>query len=143
MLHRDEDWRNATILVVEDSPAVRKMVCAMLTQTGYNCLEACDGAEALHLLEEAGEVQLVLTDVIMPNMDGAELARRLSQTRPELRILFMSGYVDDSIVRSIGRVSSLFLPKPFTAAALMEKVRQSLDRPWMGIPEGRHGLSSA
>jgi len=134
MLHRDEDWRNPTILVVEDSPAVRKMVCAMLTQTGYNCLEAGDGAEALRRLEEAEDVQLVLTDVIMPNMDGPELARHLSRIRPELRILFMSGYVEDAVVRSIGRASSLFLPKPFTAAALMEKVRQALDRPWVGDP---------
>lgn len=143
MQHRDEDWRNATILVVEDSPAVRKMVCAMLSQTGYNCLEAADGAEALRLLEQAGDVQLVLTDMIMPNMDGTELACQLSRIRPELPILFMSGYVEDSVVRSIGRSSSLFLPKPFTAAALMEKVRQALDGPWLGVSQGRQGLSSA
>jgi two-component system cell cycle sensor histidine kinase/response regulator CckA len=143
MLHRDEEWRNATILVVEDSPAVRKMVCAMLTQSGYNCLEAGDGAEALRLLEAAEDVQLVLTDVIMPNMDGPELAHRLSRIRPELRILFMSGYVEDAVVRSIGRASSLFLPKPFTATTLMEKVRQALDRPWVGISKDRAGITSA
>jgi two-component system cell cycle sensor histidine kinase/response regulator CckA len=143
MLHRDENWRNSTILVVEDSSAVRKMVCAMLTQTGYNCLEAGDGAEALRLLEEAEDVQLVLTDVIMPNMDGPQLASHLSRIRPELRILFMSGYVEDAVVRSLGRASSLFLPKPFTAMALMEKVRQALDRPWVGISNDRAGLSSA
>src|ERR1022692_1008790 len=112
MLHREADWHRDTILVVEDSPAIRKMVCAMLTQTGYNCLEANDGAEALRLLQEAEDVRLVLTDVIMPNMDGTELARQLSRTRPELRILFMSGYVDDSLVRPIGR-ASLFLATPF------------------------------
>ncbi|HEV3199071.1 MAG TPA: response regulator [Bryobacteraceae bacterium] len=143
MLPRNEDWRNATILVVEDSLAVRKMVCAMLTQTGYNCLEAGDGAEALRLLKEAEDVQLVLTDVIMPNMDGPELAHQLSQIRPDLRILFMSGYVEDAVVRSIGRTSSLFLSKPFTAAALMEKVRQALDRPWLGMPKDRAGIRSA
>ena len=142
-MHRDEDWRNATILVVEDTPAVRKMVCAMLSQTGYHCLEAGDGVEALRLLEDAGDVQLVLTDVIMPNMDGPELARQLSQVRPELRILFMSGYVEDTVVRSIGKASSLFLPKPFTATALMEKVRQALDRPWLAAAKDRQGLSSA
>jgi two-component system cell cycle sensor histidine kinase/response regulator CckA len=136
MLHREGDLRNATILVVEDSPAVRQMVCVMLTLTGYNCLEASDGAEALSLLERAGDVQLVLTDVLMPNMDGAELARHLSRIRPELRILFMSGYVEDSLVRSLGKASSHFLAKPFTATTLMEKVRQALDRPWVGTPDG-------
>jgi CheY-like chemotaxis protein len=115
----------------------------MLTQTGYNCLEAGDGAEALRLLKEAEDVQLVLTDVIMPNMDGPELAHQLSQIRPDLRILFMSGYVEDAVVRSIGRTSSLFLSKPFTAAALMEKVRQALDRPWLGMPKDRAGIRSA
>lgn len=143
MPHRDEDWRNSTILVVEDTPAVRKMVCAMLSQTGYNCLEAGDGVEALRLLEEAQDVRLVLSDVIMPNMDGPELARQLSRIRPELPILFMSGYVEDSVVRSIGRTSSLFLSKPFTSTALMEKVRQALDRPWLGVAKGRPGLTSA
>jgi CheY-like chemotaxis protein len=142
MLHREADWHRDTILVVEDSPAIRKMVCAMLTQTGYNCLEANDGAEALHLLQEAGDVRLVLTDVIMPNMDGTELARQLSRTRPELRILFMSGYVDDSLVRPIGR-DPLFLAKPFTATALIEKVHQALDLPSLGGLDGCSGLSSA
>jgi CheY-like chemotaxis protein len=139
------DSHQGTILVVEDSPTVRKMVCTMLSQTGYNCLEAGDGAEALRLLdraEEAEDVRLVLTDVIMPNMDGAELARRLARTRPELRILFMSGYVDDDVVRSLGKASSLFLPKPFTASVLMDRVRQALDRPWLGIGE-RSNISSA
>jgi two-component system cell cycle sensor histidine kinase/response regulator CckA len=143
MLPHPSGWRRATILVVEDAVAVRKMVCAMLTQTGYLCLEAGDGTEALRLLEGSEDVSLVLTDVIMPNMDGPELARHLSRIRPELRILFMSGYIEDSVVRSIGRVSSLFLPKPFTAAALTEKVRESLDLPWMGLPGGAPGLSSS
>ena len=142
MQHREAESRRSTILVVEDSPAVRKMVCAMLTQTGYHCLEAGDGSEALRLLEDDADVRLVITDVIMPNMDGAELARRLAEIRPDLRILFMSGYVDDSVVRSIGKPSSnIFLPKPFTASVLMEKVRQALDRPWLGIRE-RPGVSS-
>jgi len=143
MVYRKVEGRNDTILVVEDSPAVRKMVCAMLTQTGYRCLEAGDGAEALRLLDAAEDVKLVLTDVVMPNMDGAELARHLSQNRPELRIVFMSGYVEDSLVRSIERISTLFLAKPFTPVALMETVRLALDLPWMGISEGRPNLTSA
>ncbi len=129
MLQHEANDRHGTILVVEDSPAVRKMICAMLSQTGYKCLEAGDGLEALRLLEGVEDVRLVLTDVIMPNMDGAELARQLSRLRPTLRVMFMSGYVDDSLVRSIGKTAPLFLPKPFTAAALMDKIRQALDRP--------------
>jgi two-component system cell cycle sensor histidine kinase/response regulator CckA len=136
------DGRSATILVVEDATPVRKMVCSMLSQVGHVCLEAGDGVEALGVLDHADNVQLVLTDVIMPNMDGAELARQITRTRPELRILFMSGYNEDSVVRSLGRQSTLFLPKPFTATALMDKVRQSLDRPWLGIPGGNTVLGS-
>ncbi|HLK62719.1 MAG TPA: response regulator [Bryobacteraceae bacterium] len=138
----EPDARQGTILVVDDVPNVRKMVCAMLAQTGYTCLEACDGAEALRVLQDTDDVQLVLTDVVMPNMDGPQLARELSRTRPNLRILFMSGYTDDELVRSLGRASSLFLPKPFTASILMERVRQALGRPWYGIEE-RGRLSSA
>jgi CheY-like chemotaxis protein len=118
------------------------MICAMLTQTGYHCLEAGDGSEALRLLEGVEGVRLVLTDVIMPNMDGAELARQLAQTRPDLRIVFMSGYVDDSVVRSLGKASLLFLPKPFTAATLMDTVKEALDGPWPGIRD-RNGVHSA
>lgn len=136
------EWGNQTILIVEDAEAIRKMVCAMLTQSGYNCLEASDGTEALRLLEAAEPVQLVLTDMTMPNMDGAQLARHLSQVRPELRILFMSGYIEDPVVRSLESFSFLFLAKPFTASTLMEKVRQALDRPWQGLPDSRLGLHS-
>lgn len=139
MLYRETQWRRATILVVEDVPAIRKMVCAMLGQAGYDCLEACDGREALNLLEDAEHVQLVLTDVVMPNMNGPELARHLCEKRPELRILFMSGYTEDSTVHSLG----FFLAKPFTAMALTEKVRQALDRPWEGVPDTRPYLKSA
>lgn len=142
MTDHDIDSRSATILVVEDATPVRKMVCSMLSQVGHVCLEAGDGVEALGVLNHADNVELVLTDVIMPNMDGAELARQIARMRPELRILFMSGYNEDSIVRSLGKQSTLFLSKPFTATALMDKVRQALDRPWMGIPDGNTLLGS-
>ncbi|HTS32011.1 MAG TPA: response regulator [Bryobacteraceae bacterium] len=138
--HEEPDGRH-TILVVEDSSSVRRMICAMLEQNGYNCLEAGDGVEALRVLDEGNEVVLVLTDVIMPNMDGAELARHLARTRPSLRILFMSGYVEDSVLRPLGKTGSLFLAKPFTAALLQEKIQQALDVPWIGLQ--RAGFSSA
>jgi len=123
---------NGTILVVEDAEPIRKMVCAMLAQDGYTCIEAGDGAEALQKLEDQAEVSLVLTDLVMPRMSGSDLARHLSRTRPSLRVMLMSGYTDDPVVRSVDRSSVVFLAKPFTAAALKEKVREALDQPWNG-----------
>jgi CheY-like chemotaxis protein len=126
--------QSKTILVVDDADGVRGMVCAVLSRHGYRCLTAADGAEALRVIEtEAGGLSLVLTDVVMPNMTGAELARRLVYLRPGLRILFMSGYSDDSKVRQLS-IPSLYLPKPFTATALAETVRDMLERPWPGLP---------
>ncbi len=119
-----------TILVVEDAEIIRKMVCMMLRQSGYECLEAADGAEALRVLDGTEIVRLVLTDVVMPNMGGAELAQYLAKLRPELRIIFMSGYSDLPVVQSVRESQAAFLAKPFTAAALTEKVREALGRPW-------------
>ena len=139
----DELGHNEIILVVEDADTIRKMVCAMLTQSGYRCLDACDGEEALRVFERApDDIDLVLTDVMMPKMTGPELARRLAGIRPGLRILFMSGYSDDPIVSIIEHSPSIFLAKPFTSAALMDKVRQALDRPWTGIPYAGQSLTS-
>jgi two-component system, cell cycle sensor histidine kinase and response regulator CckA len=131
-----EVFGKETILVVEDAEAIRRMVCAMLGQQGYRCLEAADGVDALRLLDEiAAPVHLVLTDVIMPKMTGAELGRHLVRLWPDLPIVFMSGYCDDPLVRNFERIPPLFLSKPFTASSLLEKVRQALDRPWTGLPE--------
>jgi two-component system, cell cycle sensor histidine kinase and response regulator CckA len=136
----DEGGNNEVILVVEDAETIRKMVCAMLSQSGYRCLDACDGEEALRLLESAPDsIDLVLTDVMMPKMGGPELARRLSSLRPDLRIIFMSGYSEDPIVRTIERSPSIFLAKPFTAAALLEKVRRALGGPWLGLQRANIG----
>jgi CheY-like chemotaxis protein len=132
-----------TILVVEDAESIRRMVCAMLSQAGYRCVEAGDGDEAYRLLTAApADIDLVLTDVMMPRMGGAELARRVSELRPDLRLIVMSGYSDDPVVRTIERSQSIFLPKPFTAAALMEKVRETLDTPWNGLPDPNHGAGA-
>jgi two-component system, cell cycle sensor histidine kinase and response regulator CckA len=126
-----------TILVVEDADAIRNMVVAMLAQQGYQCLAAADGADALRMLHQTSEpIHLVLTDVIMPKMTGAELGRHLVRLRPELPIVFMSGYSDDPAVREFERVPPIFLAKPFTATDLLRKVRQALDRPWSGLPAG-------
>jgi two-component system, cell cycle sensor histidine kinase and response regulator CckA len=124
-----------TILVVEDAEEIRRLICGMLVLQGYNCLAAADGADALQMIENGTEpVHLVLTDMVMPKMMGSELARHLSQRYPNIRILMMSGFSDDPLVRSFDRVSAIFLAKPFTAAALCAKVRQALDQPWRGLP---------
>ena len=120
---------NITILVVEEAEAIRTMVCAMLAQQGYRRLEAADGVDALRVLDEtAAPVHLVLTDVIMPKMTGTELGRHLVRLRPDLPIVFMSGYCDDPVVRDFERMPLMVVAKPFTAAALLEKVRQALDQ---------------
>jgi two-component system cell cycle sensor histidine kinase/response regulator CckA len=128
-----------TILVVEDGDAVRNLVCLMLVQNGFGVLEARDGREALRVCEAHPDpIQLVLTDLVMPHMKGAELAERLRRKRPSLRILLMSGYTDEPIVQRLSQDSMAFLPKPFTSVELVEKVRQVLDAPWNGLPSGRH-----
>ena len=135
-------FRNITILVVEDAEAIRSMVCTMLSQQGYRCLEAADGVDALRMLDETAlPVHLVLTDVIMPKMTGAELGRLLVRRRPDLPIVFMSGYCDDPAVRDFERMPLIFLPKPFTATALLDKVRQALDQPWRGLPDNASGAA--
>jgi two-component system cell cycle sensor histidine kinase/response regulator CckA len=128
---------NATILVVEDAVAVRKTVCTMLAQSGYQCLEAGDGVDALKTLDETPmPVDLVLTDMVMPKMTGAELGRELVRLRPRLPIVFMSGYADDNpVTGNFERSAVLFLTKPFTAKVLLDKVREALDQPWTGFPE--------
>jgi two-component system cell cycle sensor histidine kinase/response regulator CckA len=133
----EPDHNRETILVVDDAEPIRKMVCSMLRGNGYTVKEAADGAEALGLLQrECESVHLVLTDVIMPEMSGAELARHLSRVCPHLPIIFMSGYTEDPVVRGVESVGSI-LPKPFTASALVEKVRQTLDRPRTGPPPAK------
>lgn len=125
----------ATILVVEDAEPIRKMVCAMLSQLGYSCLEAEDGAEAVRLVREYPAMELVITDLIMPQMSGMQLACHLAVERPDLRLIFMSGFSDDPVVQALEHSPPYFLAKPFTAGALIEKVREALSHPWGGLPE--------
>ncbi len=119
-----------TILVVEDGEAVRNLVCRMLVQNGYRVLEARDGRDALRLCETHPEpIQLLLTDVVMPNMPGAELAERIRRARPAVRVLLMSGYTGEALAQRLGHDPVAFLPKPFTSVGLVEKVREVLDAP--------------
>jgi PAS domain S-box-containing protein len=117
------------ILIVEDEAAVRRMAGRALAAQGYAVLEAENGARALEVLAQAeAPVDLVLTDVVMPVLNGRELAERLAAERPRLRVLFMSGYTDDDVVRrGLLDPGAPFLQKPFVAGDLARKVREVLD----------------
>ncbi len=117
-----------TILLVEDAEAVRKFARMALEAHGYKVLEAENGVEALTVLERAGRVHLVITDVVMPDMGGAALARRLHTSHPALPILFISGYVEHSELNGgmVGK-GELLLYKPFSPVELVKKVRAILD----------------
>jgi two-component system cell cycle sensor histidine kinase/response regulator CckA len=122
-----------TILLVEDEAPVREVTRQLLERYGYTVLEAADGAAALALLDGRdgdGHVDLLLTDVIMPGMSGRELAEVLKSRRPTLRVLFMSGYTDDAVVRhGMLEPGLAYLEKPFRPPALLRKVRATLSRP--------------
>jgi two-component system, cell cycle sensor histidine kinase and response regulator CckA len=118
-----------TILLVEDEIGVRALVREVLRQTGYTVLEATDVDDALRICREyAGHIHLLLTDVVMPIMSGRELAERAASIRPELKVLYMSGYTD-SVVLHHGVTSrdTQFLQKPFTPKTLASKVRAAID----------------
>jgi two-component system, cell cycle sensor histidine kinase and response regulator CckA len=115
------------ILVVEDDEAVRRLICALLAQSGFETLEAGDGREALALWDaRAEEIRLLLTDVVMPHMDGRELALRVRSDRPDIQVVFMSGYSDDPVLAELGYERTFFLSKPFTPTALTSKIREVL-----------------
>ncbi|HEY8468590.1 MAG TPA: PAS domain S-box protein [Longimicrobiales bacterium] len=118
-----------TILLVEDEAAVRALARQILERKGYRVITAQHGAEALQLARDSAEpVDLLLTDLVMPHMDGRELARQLAAIWPGLRVLFMSGYTGDAIVRrGLFDPDVAFIEKPFTPAALARKVRELLD----------------
>lgn len=118
-----------TILVVEDEAAVRNSTSRVLTAAGYTVLTAEHGADALTQCEaHDGLIDLVLTDVVMPKLGGAPFARELAKVRPEIRILFMSGYSGDAIVhKGILDAGTQFIGKPFSASDLTHKVREVLD----------------
>ncbi len=120
-----------TVLLVEDEPSVRAAVVRMLATRGYLVLVAPDADEALRVARaHSGPLHLLLTDLVLPTMTGRELGEILSRERSELRVVYMSGYTDDAIVRH-GMLDAgvAFLQKPFSSRALLRKLRDALDMP--------------
>jgi CheY-like chemotaxis protein len=120
---------NETILLVEDEDAVRNLARQILESCGYRVVEAKNGIEALSVYQKSGsEIDLLITDVVMPKMGGRELSEHLTKINPQIRHLYMSGYTDDAIIRH-GMISENlnFIQKPFTFEAFAQKVRHLLD----------------
>jgi PAS domain S-box-containing protein len=117
-----------TILVTEDEPGVRKLVRETLETLGYTVLQASNGDEALRILEQySARVDLLLTDVVMPVMSGRELAKRVKSARPTTKVLYMSGYTDDTLAfHGLPQADTSYLQKPFTAVGLAGKLRHVL-----------------
>ncbi len=118
-----------TILVVEDDEQVRALTRTLLKKHGYQVLEAGGGGDALLMCEQhAGEIDLLLTDVVMPRMSGRELAERLERIRPAMKVVFVSGYTDDAVVRhGILRSEMAFVQKPIVPDVLLTKLREVLN----------------
>jgi signal transduction histidine kinase/CheY-like chemotaxis protein len=123
--------RSETVLVVEDSDVVRKLVHGVLTAQGYRVLQAEDGREAVRVFERhAAPIDLLLTDVVMPKAGGRDLAKYMRTLVPGLKILFMSGYLDTAVIQhGLLEGKIYFISKPFTPAQLALKVREILDDP--------------
>ena len=122
----DELWGTGTILLVEDEPMVRTVAERALTRHGYKVLTANNGEEALEIVEQGDEIALLISDVVMPIMDGPTMVREARKSRPELPILFMSGYAEEQLRKSIDIANVAFLPKPFSVQELAEAVRKAL-----------------
>ena len=123
----DDDEPEATILLAEDEPSLRTLACSILEAARWRVLEARDGREALEIAERyPGMIDLLLTDVVMPELNGPELAQQLRSLRPDLRVLYMSGYADSTLMRTSEHGAPL-VRKPFDPDELTTRVRAMLD----------------
>jgi CheY-like chemotaxis protein len=120
---------NETILLVEDEDGVRKLARLILTTHGYQVLEASNGQDALNVEQNhTGPIHLLISDIVMPNMSGRQLVESLLPRRPGIKVLYISGYVDDAILRQgVEGEARAFLQKPFSLHSLAAKVRELLD----------------
>ncbi len=123
-----EPWGSGTILVVEDEDMVRAVAERALTRQGYSVVTAEDGEAALEIIAERTDFDLILSDVVMPGMDGPTMARELRETLPHIPILFMSGYAEEQLRKSINIEQVHFLPKPFSVQQLAEAVGSILSK---------------
>ncbi|MGE3510075.1 MAG: ATP-binding protein, partial [Vicinamibacterales bacterium] len=125
-----DTWRGSeTVLVIEDQPELRTLVCGALQRYGYRVLSATSGEEAFQIsAEHQGALDLLLTDVVMAGLNGRRVAQRLHLERPQMRVIYMSGYTDQTIVRhGVLEPGLAFLQKPFTIQTLLRRVRETLD----------------
>jgi two-component system cell cycle sensor histidine kinase/response regulator CckA len=122
----NELWGSGTVLLVEDEPMVRGVAERALTRHGYKVITADNGEEALEVLGRGETIDLLISDVVMPAMDGPTMVREARKTWPELKILFMSGYAEEQLRKSIDIDDVAFLPKPFSVQELAEAARRAM-----------------
>jgi len=123
---KDELWGSGTVLLVEDEPMVRSVAERALTRHGYTVITADNGEDALEIIGRNEPIDLLISDVVMPGMDGPTMVREARQSRPELKILFMSGYAEEQLRKSIDIENVNFLPKPFSVTDLAEAARRTM-----------------
>ncbi len=126
---KELDHASETILLVEDEDSVRRLASSILQMNGYKVFEAERGSEAIEICErERGTINMMVTDVVMPRMSGPQLADHLAEVRPDMKVLYMSGYTDSAIINhGVLESGTAFLQKPFTPASLLNKVREILN----------------
>jgi two-component system, cell cycle sensor histidine kinase and response regulator CckA len=122
-----ELWGTGTVLLVEDEPMVRAVAERALTRHGYKVVTANNGEEALEVIGRGEEIALLISDVVMPGMDGPAMVEEARKSRPELPILFMSGYAEEQLRKSIDLDKVAFLPKPFSVQELAEAARRAIE----------------
>jgi two-component system cell cycle sensor histidine kinase/response regulator CckA len=123
---KDELWGTGTVLLVEDEPMVRSVAERALTRHGYKVVTADNGEEALEILDRGEPIDLLISDVVMPGMDGPAVVREARKSRPDLKILFMSGYAEEQLRNSIDIENVNFLPKPFSVTELAEAAKRAV-----------------
>jgi two-component system cell cycle sensor histidine kinase/response regulator CckA len=123
---KDELWGSGTVLLVEDEPMVRGVAERALTRHGYTVITADNGEDALEIIARNEPIDLLISDVVMPGMDGPTMVRKARESRPELKILFMSGYAEEQLRKSIDIENVAFLPKPFSVTELAEAARRTV-----------------